>query len=59
VQRGIRQAKRYIDSTGAIAGFLLCFDARLDNTEVDVQDYARQLGVKYRRYYMESSVEEQ
>jgi hypothetical protein len=59
VQRGLRQAKRYIDSTGAIAGFLLCFDARLDNEEIDVGDYACQLGVKYRRYYMESSAEEQ
>jgi hypothetical protein len=59
VQRGLRQAKRYIDSTRAIAGFLLCFDARLGNTEIDVRDYACELGVKYRRYYMESSVEEQ
>ena len=59
VQRGLRQAKRYIDSTGATAGFLLCFDARLENTEIDVWDYACQLGVTYRRYYMESSVTEQ
>jgi hypothetical protein len=59
VQRGLRQAKRYIDSTHATAGFLVCFDARLANTEIDVGEYANQLGVNFRRYYMESSVKEQ
>jgi hypothetical protein len=59
VEKGLRQAKRYLESTMAIEGFLLCFDARLNDEEISVTDYAHQLGICYRRYYMQSSVKEE
>lgn len=58
VEKGLRQAKRYIDSTAASEAYLLCFDARLEDADIPVQPYADQLGVSYRRYYMESSAKE-
>lgn len=58
VERGLRQTKRYVDSTSACESFLLCFDARLDDTDLPVQSYADQLGITFRRYYMESSTKE-
>ena len=58
VERGIRQARRYVDSTAAWEAFLVCFDARLEDIDIPVLPYAQELGVSYRRYYMESSVKE-
>lgn len=57
-EKGVRQAQRYKQATGAHEAFLCCFDARLDNTEIDVRVYAQSLNVVYRRYFMESSVKE-
>lgn len=58
VERGLRQAQRYKAATNAAEAFLLCFDARLEGSEIDVHTYASTLGVEYRRYFMESSVSE-
>ena len=45
-------------ATASSEAYLCCYDARLDNTEIDVQVYAQSLNVVYRRYFMESSVKE-
>lgn len=58
VERGLRQAARYRQTSSAAEAFLLCFDARLDNTDFDVHEYATTLEVSYRRYYMESTASE-
>lgn len=58
VERGLRQARRYVESTAAQEAFLVCFDARLENVDIAVLPYAQSLGVTYRRYYMESSAKE-
>jgi hypothetical protein len=55
VESGLRQAARYRLDSGASEAYLLCFDARLDNIDVDVHGLAGSLAVAYRRYYMESS----
>ncbi|MRI57572.1 hypothetical protein D8770_27150 [Methylobacterium sp. DB1607] len=58
VERGIRQARRYIDSTSAVEAFLLCYDARLEDVHIVLEPYADSLAVTYRRYFMESSAKE-
>ena len=58
VERGLRQARRYVESTAAQEAFLVCFDARLEDVDIAVLPYAQSLRVSYRRYYMESSAKE-
>lgn len=58
VEKGLRQAKRYLTVTPGSVAYLLCFDARLPDAEVDVHVMANTLGVQYRRYRMESTVTE-
>lgn len=58
IERGLRQAKRYVESTAAAEAFLLCFDARLTDDELPVQPVAEALGIGYRRYFMESTANE-
>lgn len=58
VEMGIRQAKRYMDIIGSKEGYLLCFDARPLDKEIDIGTYAVTMGVKYGRYFMESSTKD-
>lgn len=57
-EKGLRQAKRYMDASGALEAYLCCFDARLQDLELDIIEYANVLGVTFRRYFMESSTSE-
>lgn len=58
VEKGLRQAHRYRAATNALAAFLFCFDARLDDAHIEVDAYATSLGITWRRFFMESSAHE-
>jgi hypothetical protein len=58
VEKGLRQARRYRTATNALAAYLFCFDARLEDAHIEVDAYAASLEVTWRRFFMESSAHE-
>lgn len=54
-ERGVRQAARYKKLTAAAEAHLVCFDAQLENEDLNIDTYATAQGVIHRRLYMESS----
>lgn len=54
-ERGVRQAARYQKATAATEAHLVCFDAQLEDKDLDIDVYAAAQGVIHRRLYMESS----
>jgi hypothetical protein len=58
-ERGVRQASRYRDATCATEAHLICFDAQLEDIDLDVEAYAAARNVIHRRLFMESSTKNQ
>lgn len=56
IRLGLLQAGRYRTSSAAVESHLACFDAQLEDDDIDVADRALELGVTYHRFFMESSV---